>query len=95
MTIVYGKQWIEMYKEKIGKVLNFSKKWYPLSSEVFLHVQVDNSVISIPINYKQKTVIEEEYPVNSQILLAYSDSGEWHILSRHLNPVTLKKILLN
>lgn len=83
-----------MAEEKIGLLLGFSKRWYPLSNEIFVRVLIDNDVIIIPIDYRKKTHIEKEYPVDSKILLACSENGEWHILSRHLNHVTLKKTIL-
>ena len=83
-----------MKEEKIGKLLGFSKRWYPLSNDIFVCILVENCAISIPIDHRQRAYIEKEYPIDSDILLTRTDDGEWHILSRHLNPVTLKKSVI-
>lgn len=80
--------------EKIGRMVGFTKRWYPLSNEIFVRILIDDDVISIPIDYRQKTYIEKEYPVNSQIPLEYTGNGEWHILSKKLNHVTLRKTII-
>lgn len=65
----------------IGKLVGFSKRWNPFSTEVRVQVRVDSKVINIPIDYRQQQYIQKEHPVGSNIMLSFSN-GNWHIYSK-------------
>lgn len=65
----------------IGKLMGFTKRWNPFSTEVFAQVEVDTKVINIPIDYRQKMFIQKEHPIHSLVPLIYNDDGELEILS--------------
>ena len=66
----------------IGKLMGFTKRWNPFSTEVFAQVEVDTKVINIPIDYRQKMFIQKEHPIDSLVPLVYNgDEGQWEILS--------------
>ncbi len=63
-----------------GKLTGFTKRWNPFSTEVFALVEVDARVINVPIDYRQKTIIQKEHPIDSLVPLAFND-GRWEIIS--------------
>jgi hypothetical protein len=65
----------------IGKLMGFTKRWNPLSTEVFALVEVDARVINVPIDYRQKSIIQKEHPVDSLVPLIFND-GKWEITSQ-------------
>ncbi|AFD00178.1 hypothetical protein Mtc_1424 [Methanocella conradii HZ254] len=67
-----------------GKLVGFTKRWNPFSTEVFARVEVDSRVLNVPIDYRQQKFIQMEHPINSQVSLIYKD-GRWQIISRTLS----------
>ncbi len=65
----------------IGKLMGFTKRWNPFSTEVFALVEVDTGVINVPIDYRQKRIIQMEHPIDSLVPLAFNE-GRWEILSQ-------------
>jgi cAMP phosphodiesterase len=65
----------------IGKLTGFTKRWNPFSTEVFALVEVDTKVINVPIDYRQKRIVQMEHPIDSLVPLAFNE-GKWEILSQ-------------
>jgi hypothetical protein len=64
----------------IGKLMGFTNRWNPFSTEVFAQVKVDTKVINVPIDYRQKNIIQKEHPIDSLVPLIYKE-GKWEISS--------------
>ena len=64
----------------IGKLMGFTKRWNPFSTEVFAMVKVDTKVINVPIDYRQKNLIQKEHPIHSLVPLIFTE-GRWEITS--------------
>ncbi len=64
-----------------GRLIGFTRRWNPLSTEIFAKVEVGSTVISVPIDYRQQKFIQKEHPINSPVSLVYKD-GRWQIASR-------------
>jgi hypothetical protein len=67
----------------IGKLVGFTKRWNPFNSEVFAMVEVDATMINVPIDYRQQKFIQNEHPINSLVQLIFND-GQWQITSSTL-----------
>ncbi len=65
----------------IGKLMGFTKRWNPFSTEVFALVKVNTRVINVPIDYRQQNIIQREHPISSFVPLAFNE-GKWEIISR-------------
>ncbi len=65
----------------IGKLMGYTNRWNPFSTEVFALVEVDARIINVPIDYRQKNIIQKEHPVHSLVPLAFNE-GKWEIMSR-------------
>jgi hypothetical protein len=65
----------------IGKLMGFTKRWNPFSTEVFALVEVDARVINVPIDYRQKSIIQKEHPIDSLVPLTFN-AGKWEITSK-------------
>jgi hypothetical protein len=66
-----------------GRLIGFTRRWNPFSTEVFARVEVGSKVMSVPIDYRQQKFIQKEYPINSPVSLIYRE-GRWQIASRTL-----------
>jgi hypothetical protein len=64
----------------LGILVGFTKRWNPLSTEIFARVEVDDQVISVPIDYRQKNIIQREHPIYSIVPLIFKE-GKWEITS--------------
>ncbi len=64
----------------LGILIGFTKRWNPLSTEVFAQVEVDDRVIKVPIDYRQKNIIQREHPIYSIVPLIFNE-GKWEITS--------------
>ncbi len=64
----------------IGKLMGYTKRWNPFSTEVFAMIEVDAKVINVPIDYRQKNLIQKEHPVDSLVRLVFNE-GQWEITS--------------
>jgi hypothetical protein len=67
----------------IGKLVGFTKRWNPFTTEVFAMVEVEEETINVPIDYRQQKFIQMEHPINSLVPLIYNE-GKWQITSRTL-----------
>jgi hypothetical protein len=65
----------------MGRLVGFTRRWNPFSTEVFVLVEVDSKVINVPIDYRQQKYIQKEHPIDSRIPLTFYD-GRWHVNSR-------------
>ena len=74
----------------LGILVGFTKRWNPLSTEIFARVEVDDQVINVPIDYRQKNIIQREHPIYSIVPLIFNE-GKWEITSDML--ATEQKVL--
>jgi hypothetical protein len=68
----------------IGKLVGFTKRWNPFNNDIYVLVEVNNNIMNIPIDFRQKKFILMEHSIDSRIPLVYSD-GKWHIHSRQIS----------
>jgi hypothetical protein len=67
----------------IGKLIGFTNRWNPFTTQVFAVVEVDAKMINVPIDYRQQKFIQKEHPINSLVPLIFNE-GKWQITSRTL-----------
>jgi hypothetical protein len=67
----------------IGKLIGFTKHWNPFNSEVFARVEIDYTVVNVPVDYRQLKFIQKEHPLNSLVPVVFNE-GKWQITSRTL-----------
>ncbi len=65
----------------VGEVVGYSNRLNIFSARVNILVKVDNEVIKVPIDYRQKKFIQIESPEGSKVAIGFFD-GEWHIGSK-------------
>ncbi len=74
-----------------GILLKYNNQWNPLKWEIDVLVKVQDKVLSIPIDRRQKRFIEKEYPAGSTVELDHKD--KWHIKSRDVTSNEFKQAI--
>lgn len=72
----------------VGEVIGYTIGLNVLSARINVIVKVDDRVVKVPVDYRQKEFIRNEFPDGSTVMMQYLD-GEWHIGSK---PVTSEQL---
>jgi hypothetical protein len=63
-----------------GIVIGYTKRWNPFASQIFAQIKVENQIMNISIDWRQKNIIQKHYPLNSTVPLIFNE-GKWEITS--------------
>lgn len=68
----------------VGELVGYKNRLNPLSRFVYLLVKVNNGIVQVPIDYRQRFTMCYDYPVGSAIELGYD--GNWFIRNKIVSP---------